>query len=97
MCNPIKTFECIIEDGLTDNPQINITKYIKPEINRKNLQSEGIPYSLLSSEEKKTLSQNGIVNIEYVDEKSKKYLCLRDTDKCIKIIGTKKHKKATTV
>ncbi len=97
MCNPIKTFECIIEDGLTDNPQINITKYIKPEINRKNLQSEGIPYSLLSSEEKKILSQNGIANIEYVDEKSKKYLCLRDTDKCIKIIGTKKHKKATTV
>lgn len=97
MCNPIKTFECIITNGLSDIPQINITKYIKPDIDRKELASEDMPFSLLSKKEKKILYQNNIQIVPNINEKTRSYLCLRDTDKCIKVIGTKKHKRATTV
>ncbi len=97
MCNPIKTFECIIKNGLSDNPEINITKYIKPDVDRKELASEDMPSSLLSKEEREILYQNDIKLVPYINEETRSYLCLRDTDKCIKVIGTKKHKKATTI
>lgn len=97
MCNPIKTFECIIKNGLSDNPEINIIKYIKPDVDRKELASEDMPSSLLSKEEREILYQNDIKLVPYINEETRSYLCLRDTDKCIKVIGTKKHKKATTI
>lgn len=96
MCNPIKTFECIITNGLSDSPEINITKYIKPDIDRENLVSEDMPSILLNEDEREVLHQNNITITPYINEEARSYLCLRDTDKCIKIIGTKKHKKATT-
>lgn len=97
MCNPIKTFECIIKNGLSDNPEINITKYIKPDVDRKELASEDMPSSLLNKEEREILYQNDIKFVSFINEETRNYLCLRDTDKCIKVIGTKKHKKAITI
>lgn len=97
MCNPIKTFECIIKDGLSDNPSINITKYVKPDIDREELASEEMPSSLLNKEEQEILYQNDIKIVPYINEEIRSHLHLRDTDKHIKVIGTKKHKKATTV
>lgn len=99
MCNPIKTFECIIKNGLSDNPQIDITKYVEPDADRKDLQSEDMPSSLLNKDEAEVLSKYGIdINVvPYISEKHRKNLCLRDTDKCIKVIGTKKHKKSTKI
>lgn len=99
MCNPIKTFECIIKNGLSVSPEIQITKYIEPSKDRTYLKSEDMPSDLLNKEEIKTLSQKGIdvKMLPYIDEETRNYLSLRDTDKCIKVIGTKKHKKATAI
>ena len=97
MCNPIKTFECIIKNGLSDNPEINITKYIKPDVDRKELASEDMPSSLLNKEEQEILCKNNIKLVSFINEETRNYLCLRDTDKCIKVIGTKKHKKSTKI
>lgn len=95
MCNPIKIFECNIKDSLGDNPQPIINHYIKPSESRLNLASEIMPTNLLSTVEKEILKQHGIDvrRIAGVDEKMRELLPLRDTDKVIKTIGTKKHKK----
>lgn len=97
MCNPIKTFECIIKNGLSYKPEINITKYIKPDVDRKELASEDMPSSLLNEEEREILNQNDIELAPFINEKTRSYLSLRNTDKCIKVIGTKKHKKVTAI
>lgn len=94
MCNPIKTFECIIKDGLSNNPKIDIISYVPPNNDRNNLSSEKMPFKLLNKKEKDILNKFGITDIYWVDEKTRKYLNLRDTDKIIKEIGTKKHKKS---
>ena len=95
MCNPIKTFECIIRNALSKNPKIDVICYVPPVTNRAKLQSEKMPFNLLKQKEKHILKQRGITNISWVDENTRKYLHLRDTDKTIKEIGTKKHKKST--
>ena len=94
MCNPIKVFECLIENFLSGRPRIEIVHYTAPNISRKNLQSEIMPASLLHKDELNMLRSKGfdIAPDGYVDEKTRSYLQLRDTDKTIKIIGTKKHK-----
>lgn len=94
MCNPIKIFECVIENSLDKNCSINITHYIEPHINRENLPSEKMNKNLLSKDEKDILESNNIHldEIDVIDENMRKYLNLRDTDKVIKTIGTKKHK-----
>ena len=94
MCNPIKVFECLIKNFLSGRPRIEIVHYTAPDISRKNLQSEIMPASLLYKDEMKLLKSKGF-NVQsdgYVDENMRSYLQLRDTDKTIKIIGTKKHK-----
>lgn len=95
MCNPIKIFECNIKDSLSDNPQPIINHYVQPAQSRKNLPSEIMPVSLLNKYEKIILKNKGIdlKNIEGISEELRKFLPLRDTDKTIKTIGTKMHKK----
>ena len=56
-----------------------------------------MPSSLLNKEEQEILYQNDIKIVPYINEEIRSHLHLRDTDKHIKVIGTKKHKKATTV
>ena len=95
MCNPIKVFECNIKNSLGENPQPIINYYIKPDESRLNLESEIMPVQLLSPYEIEILKQHNInINcINGVDENLRALLPLRDTDKSIKTIGTKKHKK----
>lgn len=95
MCNPINIFECNIIDSLSNNAKLNITNYIEPSIDRSNLPSEDMPVSKLNSSEKKIIKTRGIDidSLKYINEDLRKILPLRDTDKKIKIIGTKKHKK----
>lgn len=93
MCNPIKIFECIIENSLSETAKPNITYYIEPSQDRTNLASELMPKSKLQKQEIKLLSSFfNLDNINYIDEKMREKLSLRDTDKKIKVIGTKKHK-----
>ena len=95
MCNPIKIFECNIKDSLSKNPQPLINHYIKPDSSRLNLVSEVMPVSLLMPYEVEILKQHDIKieHLKHVDEEMRALLPLRDTDKSIKTIGTKKHKK----
>jgi len=93
MCNPIKTFECIITNAMKDY-EINIIKYIQPNANRYNIESEIMPFNLLSINEYNLLKSKipNFNNKTLLNEKIRNYLSLRDTDKQIKIIGNKKHK-----
>lgn len=93
MCNPIKTFECIITNAMK-NYEINIIKYIQPNANRYNIESEIMPFNLLSINEYNLLKSKipNFNNKTLLNEKMRNYLSLRDTDKQIKIIGNKKHK-----
>jgi hypothetical protein len=90
MCNPIKTFECIIDN---DN-EIKITHYIEPDKDRSDLPSEKMPIKLLNPSEKKIIRAKkiDITKLQYIDEETRSFLPLRDSDKTIKIIGTKQHK-----
>lgn len=90
MCNPIKTFECIIDEKLN----INITHFIEPHIDRNRLSSEKMPKNLLRKNEISILKKNCAYDdtINFVDEEMRNFLSLRDSDKQIKIIGNKQHK-----
>lgn len=92
MCNPIKVFECLIENFLSGEPYVEISHYIKPDLSRENLSSELMPASILHKTELDILRAKGFELDGYIDESMRECLELRDTDKKIKIIGTKKHK-----
>lgn len=54
MCNPIKTFSCIITESTTD-PVINIETYIDAKIDRSSIASEIMPTKILKSAELKQI------------------------------------------
>lgn len=99
MCNPVKIFECNIKDSLSNNPIPIINYYVKPYESRLNLKSEIMPVKLLKQHEKLILKQHGIEvkNTIGIDEEMRDLLKLRDSDKVIKTIGTKKHKKVEQI
>lgn len=93
MCNPIKTFECTILNSLSSNPELNISKYIQPSIDRENIESEQMPASLLNKNELNLLQIDPKkLSSSYITEYNRNHLSLRDTDKKIKVIGNKTHK-----
>lgn len=80
LCNPIKTFECIVHNAYS-NPEIEIRHYTKPDADRSCLESEPLPLDLLQADERTILAQNGydLNSIGCVNEKGKALLPLRDT------------------
>lgn len=54
-CNPIKTFECTILNSLSSKPEIKISKYIQPSIDREDIESEKMPASLLNKKRIKNI------------------------------------------
>lgn len=65
-CNPIKTFECIIE-SIDSNPTINIISYITPNIERNtSMASLLMPSSLLKDDEWLHLANSVSYNTELV-------------------------------
>ena len=57
-CNPIKTFECIIQD-VENSPSIIFNKYIKPDEARdSSMQSEDMPSTLLKPKEWECMLKN---------------------------------------
>lgn len=83
LCNPIKTFECIIENANSAKPGIEITHYIEPDADRSDLPSENLPMKLLKPDEKTILANNGISFDKngFLNEQEKSLLPLRDTSK----------------
>lgn len=80
LCNPIKTFECIIRNA-DENPEIEITHYTEPKADRSTLNSEPLPCDLLSREEQALLRSRGVSfsDGDSLDEEIKNILPLRDT------------------
>lgn len=80
LCNPIKTFDCIVRDADT-SPKIEILRYISPEADRSVLPSEGMPTELLNKKELAILQRNGIDfrSLATVGEAQRKCLPVRDT------------------
>lgn len=80
LCNPIKTFECIIHNA-DKKPELEITHYVDPKTNRAHLPSENLPCDLLTREEREFLQGRGIKldTIDQCDEEVKGFLPLRAT------------------
>lgn len=91
MCNPIKVFECLIKDSLSKYAKPEITYYVQPDADRAQLPSEDMPFELLNKKEKEIIISN-FGKVQYVTEKMREYLPLRDTDQKTRNIGRKKHK-----
>lgn len=51
MCNPIKVFSCLISSINTTTPLITINKYIQPELDRSDFNSEDMPIDILTKNE----------------------------------------------
>ena len=85
MCNPIKTFECVIRNANSAQAKVEITHYVEPNADRSKLPSENMPISILNKVECAILRKNGIDPeiISSVDEKQRKLFSLRDTSKPI--------------
>ena len=85
MCNPIKTFECVIRNANSTQAKVEITHYIEPNADRSELPSEGMPISILNKAECAMLRKNGIDpgTISFVDENQRKLFSLRDTSKAM--------------
>lgn len=58
LCNPIKTFECIVRNA-DKKPEIEITHYVDPKKDRSCLPSEDLPCDLLSRKERTFLQGKG--------------------------------------
>lgn len=85
MCNPIKTFSCIITNANT-TPLILIDYFLDPKENRSSIESEPMPISLLKKEEltylvtKLNLTKAQVKELSFIPENMRAYLSLRDTD-----------------
>lgn len=80
LCNPIKTFECIIHDSNND-PKVEITTFVPPDSDRSKLPSEELPTDLLNASEIAILQRKGIDTSKTgsLNEEIKKFLPLRKT------------------
>lgn len=80
LCNPIKTFECIVRNSDT-TPKLDITRYVAPDADRAELPSENLPVCLLNKIERTLLQRHGydLENCAGLDEAAKRLLPLRDT------------------
>ena len=85
MCNPIKTFECIIRNANSETARIEIGHYIEPNVDRSNLPSEDMPVTLLNARERDILRSNGIDidSLSGINEHTRQFLSLRDTAKAM--------------
>lgn len=83
MCNPIKTFECIINDVNCYSPNLTITHYIKPDADRSSITSELMPINLLKENELNIIRDNFKLSHDekFISEEQRKLLSLRDTSK----------------
>lgn len=85
LCNPVKTFSCYVYNA-SQNPEIDIQDYIKPHIDRTNVNSVSMPIELLNNQEKLSLKNHLQLENEkdlpsFIDENLREILPLRDTGK----------------
>lgn len=84
MCNPVRTFHCLVTDALKD-PQIDVREYVEPFTDRATIEPVRMPLSRLSRTERTAM--RGFLGPELyadaeangLDEKQRLMLRLRDT------------------
>lgn len=85
MCNPVRTFHCLVTDALED-PQIEVLEYVGPLTDRETVEPMPMPLSILRKNERTALRQRlgdyaySAVETNGLDEEERLYLPLRDTD-----------------
>lgn len=85
MCNPIKTFECIIRNANSTTANIKIDHYVKPDVDRSELPSEDMPTNVLNRIECAKLRKSGIPidSLSAINERMRLVLSLRNTSKAM--------------
>ena len=83
MCNPIKTFECVIRDANSPSASAELLYYVEPDADRSELLSEDMPTSLLNKSERAVLRRNGVDldAVTAIDETTRRLLSLRNSSK----------------
>ena len=85
MCNPVRTFHCIVRDALGD-AQLDILEYVEPLMDRETIEPVPMPLSVLHENERRSLRQEiGGDDYRLAEEhgltvNQRLYLRLRDTD-----------------
>ena len=86
MCNPLRTFHCVVENALEDF-DINVAEYVEPAQDRANVLPVRMPLSILNAKEKKQIRRHigdeGVEEAEGhgLDWEQRLLLSLRDTDR----------------
>lgn len=85
MCNPIRTFDCVVSQALED-PQLAVHEYVKPLEDRAAVDPTPMPITVLKAEEarrvRRRLGSEAFRAAEHkgLDAEQRLVLCLRDTD-----------------
>lgn len=85
LCNPIRTFHCIIQNALSD-PVFEKINYVQPLTDRQTVDPLPMPYSILNNKEQKIIQRHlgdqfySDVEIRDLDSTQRLLLPLRDTD-----------------
>lgn len=85
MCNPVRTFHCLVRDALR-KPQLEIIEYVEPMMDRMAVEPVRMPLSLLRDKELTTLrrrmSKKSYITAEKegLDANQRLSISLRDTD-----------------
>jgi hypothetical protein len=87
MCNPIKVFECIVENA-NQKPKIEITHFVEPAIDRSEIIAEPMPVGLLSKDEQLIIANKLKIEISdlkeevpFINEDLRAILPLRENEK----------------
>ena len=81
MCNPIKTFECTVSGFNGHDFKIDVTHYVEPITDRSCIESERMPISILNKNELEIISKSIEITGDYITEKQRDKIPLRDTSK----------------
>ena len=85
MCNPVRTFHCIVTDVL-DDPHLDVLEYVEPLTDREDIEPVPMPISVLNAREKRQIWQDighsafEMARSTGLDSKQRLSLSLRDTD-----------------
>ena len=88
MCNPVRTFHCIVENALGD-PNIRVLEYVEPLVDRADVDPIPMPLSVLRENEREFLraaNEHQYVTVaqrQQLTEHQRAPLELRDTDRAM--------------
>ena len=85
MCNPVRTFECVVRDALRD-PQLEVLRYVEPTVDRATVEPVPMPLTVLKAAEREIVRASigdeayAAAEANGLSEAHRMALGLRDTD-----------------